>query len=330
MYHSKYSTYWNRRRARARRNNAVRGRKFLAWTNGVIELETLKGIRFDTKATISTIVAFAFVEACKIVLPKKRLVKEMRVSEVIAFFPYPNTNPQNRFTAFTYPIGLDNTKESMFLKLRTTQRNSLAGIGGPEPLLIYYIAKIVGRFSYHVLPYVFSGANSSVHLSNIPCAKETFRFFNAECEDFMAFPPLPNDTGMCISCLSYRGGLKVCGQADSSCLSENELKQIFQEIPKVINSIARFSAPMPTINTVLMSDDLENSGPLLGTSNLSLNISPAMSPSMLSRSLITLHSDNQTQGQVNSRRRSHRRRKSHSPIRKHKIAPSKGFAKPSN
>ena len=40
--------------------------------------------------------------------------------------------------------------------------------------------------------------------------------------------------GIIIGSVSYNGGLKLCGAADSSWLSREELDEIFEEIPKAI------------------------------------------------------------------------------------------------
>jgi len=178
------------------------GKKRFVWSRNGIKIETLQRIRSQLKVSIPNVVAFAFAEGCRRVLSAERLLDTIYLGELLAMLPYPNCKPQNRFMGYSYTANISReyiTTFSLKERLAHLKAEATEGILGPQPLLVYYLFKLVGRLPTMCFPLFMSGTQDSCYLSYVPCSKDKFSIFQAECEAVGAFPACFNETGKTIT-----------------------------------------------------------------------------------------------------------------------------------
>jgi hypothetical protein len=179
-------------------NSEPFGKKHFVWSRNQVEIEALQKIRSQSKASIPNILALAFAEGCRRVLPSERLLKAIDVGEVLALLPYPNAKPQNRFTTCSYSANISPEIATYFTlkeRLATLKEDANDAMIGPQPLIVYYMFKLIGRLPTMLFPLFLSETQDSLYLSHVPCSRDQFSLFDAKCEAVGAFPPCFNETG---------------------------------------------------------------------------------------------------------------------------------------
>ncbi|CAL8126216.1 unnamed protein product [Orchesella dallaii] len=211
--------------------------KSYTWTKSM-DLGAIRKLRKSLhSATIPTILENAFITAAKEVLPPERVPDEWVVGELAALLPYPTTAPQNRFTIFMYGV---NSLQPDFERIKTAKEESWKAITGPWIPLLLGMFKGFGRFPMLMHHLLYMGGCCSMILSNVPLSKTKFKFLDfAEVLEAIGFTPLPNDVGISLCSTAYENTLKISANADSTWLKGDELEEIIERIPKVLNGWAQ-------------------------------------------------------------------------------------------
>jgi len=186
-------------------NTIKSGKRVYTWAPK-LKLEKIQAIRKKTgskeTSVTNVIITVAAIALAKI-LPEKKKLPQIQVQEIIALLPYPNSNPQNRFTAFTYPVSM-RTDEPM-KTLKSTTQNCFQRLIGALPLCYYYALKLVGHLPSAVANCMFYGTNHTICYSNIPLSRTYAKCFGTNLLDFYAYPPQRDDNGTFIILFSPHG-----------------------------------------------------------------------------------------------------------------------------
>ncbi|XP_021945776.1 uncharacterized protein LOC110844004 [Folsomia candida] len=217
-------------------------KKFYTWAKSrPISDGTIRKIRMHSnlKASVTNVLSVAFVTAAAKTLSPERLVDEMLISELVAYLPYKDSKPQNRFAYFTFPIPTVGG-DDVYKKLRNCKRESFKSMVGPDVLGTYFFFKLAGRFPAFLSPLWLTHATSSVLLSNAPFSKRKVCFRDGTpILEMAGFTPQPNDMGLSVTTTRYGDEVKVFACADSTWLSQEELISLIDQIPIEIENMSR-------------------------------------------------------------------------------------------
>lgn len=145
-------------------------KKFYTWAKSrPISDGTIRKIRMHSnlKASVTNVLSVAFVTAAAKTLSPERLVDEMLISELVAYLPYKDSKPQNRFAYFTFPIPTVGG-DDVYKKLRNCKRESFKSMVGPDVLGTYFFFKLVSTICMEFRIYVKFCLNKYLGRT-IPC-----------------------------------------------------------------------------------------------------------------------------------------------------------------
>lgn len=130
------------------RKNVDNPCKLYTWAKSApISDTSIRRIRAHSgdKASVTNVLSTAFVEAAVKTLPAERLVDEVLMAELVAYLPYPNPNPTNRWAYFTYPIPTKGEAADVWTRLRNCRKESMKSMVGPDILSTFYFIKMVNN-----------------------------------------------------------------------------------------------------------------------------------------------------------------------------------------
>ncbi|CAL8087648.1 unnamed protein product [Orchesella dallaii] len=210
------------------------------WTKP-IELSQMREIYKTFKnASIPVIIENAFISAAKEVLPIERLPKNWFIGELAALFPYKQERLQNRFSCFSYNI--DSSSENEMERLEVSGKEAKEVATGPWILITFFLLKVFGRFPTFFAHLAMMGESNTLVTSYLPSSMTRAKLFgNWDVLDAWGFPPHGNETRVFICCNMYCNSFKVMASADTSLLTENELREIVSSIPEIV---CRWSAQL--------------------------------------------------------------------------------------
>jgi len=171
------------------------GDRNYTWT-GPIDINTIKAIRGkgSKKTRFTHVISTAFASTLAKVLPKHKVLPEIHVGELVAMLPYPNPNPQNRFTIFTYPVLTDEKDFNSNLKKTTVKSNQ--SMLGPETLIFNMSVNVLGNFPSPIVKIFLAGTNHSVLYSSVPGSRTQIKGANnIDVVQYGAWTPQPHDVG---------------------------------------------------------------------------------------------------------------------------------------
>ncbi len=170
------------------------GPKFLGCTNMEISLNSVKLIRnaynCSTTALLNSVVTGALRKAAeRKCLP---IPAEIDFGFTMAILPYPNQDPQNRFTVklLQTPIGISDPVKRLN-KLNTV----IKSVGQHQFLTLYCLSCLIGLLPRILIARIYKTVYCAYALTNLPGYAEKPRMLGGTVEGIYGVPPMNNGVG---------------------------------------------------------------------------------------------------------------------------------------
>lgn len=173
------------------------GPKTLAWSRG-IRLDMVRSIRKKNVDTTTTAVLTSAVGSSlrgMAIRKNNPVPKEIRAGVTCALLPYPNINPQNRFTVAHLKMRLE--PESHKERLQHVKMSAREMARSADVIKNYGLIRAAGLFPKQVIPWFMDNCEATVLISNIPGPMEEYTIFQGQrLVDIIAWNTIKGNTGI--------------------------------------------------------------------------------------------------------------------------------------
>lgn len=170
------------------------GPKFLGCTNMEISMNSVKLIRNAFKCSTTALLNSVATGALRKAAERKGLPipAEIDFGFTMAILPYPNRDPQNRFTVklLQTPIGTSDPVKRLN-KLNTV----ITSVGQHQFLTLYCLSCLIGLLPRILIARIYKTVYCAYAITNLPGFAENPRMLGGTVEGICGVPPMNNGVG---------------------------------------------------------------------------------------------------------------------------------------